>query len=89
MSASTTSGGEARMLIDGVLVSASDGGTHEDVNPATEEVLGVAADAIPADLDRAVTAARQAFDGTWLVDLEVEAQLLGAWYRPVRRAAPG
>ena len=34
--------GEARMLIDGELVDASDGATFDNINPATEEVLGVA-----------------------------------------------
>jgi len=50
-------------LIDGKLVPASGGGTFETVNPATEEVLGVAADGTAADLDAAVDAARRAFDG--------------------------
>ena len=36
--------GEERMLIDGALVPASIGAVFETVNPATEEVLGVAAD---------------------------------------------
>lgn len=52
-----------RNLIDGKLVPASDGGTFETLNPATEEVLGVAADGTAADLDAAIDAARRAFDG--------------------------
>ena len=52
-----------RNLIDGKLVAASGGATFETVNPATEEVLGVAADGTAADLDAAIGAARAAFDG--------------------------
>ncbi|MCJ1883213.1 aldehyde dehydrogenase family protein, partial [Pseudomonas nitroreducens] len=50
-------------LIDGKL---SDGraGTFPTVNPATEEVLGVAADADAEDMGRAIEAARRAFDST-------------------------
>ena len=55
---------EERLLIGGKLVGASDGGTFENVNPATEEVLGPVADATPADMDAAIAAARRAFDTT-------------------------
>ena len=41
---------EQRMLIDGKLVEADSGKTFENVNPATEEVLGSVADASSADL---------------------------------------
>ena len=44
------------------------GRTFETVNPATEEVLGVVADAGAEDLDDAIGAARRAFDDTDLVD---------------------
>lgn len=53
-----------RNLIDGKLVAASGGGTFETLNPATEEVLGVAADGTAADMDAAIGAARTAFDAT-------------------------
>ena len=56
--------GEARMLIDGRLVEASGGATFENVNPATEQVIGRVADGSAADMDRAVAAARRAFDAT-------------------------
>ena len=49
------------LLIDGELVGAS-GGTFTTINPATEEPLGDAADADAADMDRAIAAARAAFD---------------------------
>jgi len=55
---------EERLLIDGELAPASGGRTYENVNPATEEVIGVAADASPEDIDRAIAAARRAFDET-------------------------
>jgi aldehyde dehydrogenase (NAD+) len=69
----TTTGpvvGEERMLIDGALRSARSGRTFEVVNPATEETIGVVADAGPEDLDDAVGAARRAFDETdWSTDV--------------------
>jgi aldehyde dehydrogenase (NAD+) len=58
-----------RLLIDGRLVSASDGTTFDNVNPATEEVIGTTADGTAADLDAAVACARTAFDDTsWSTD---------------------
>jgi aldehyde dehydrogenase (NAD+) len=65
------------MLIDGKLVDASNGATFDNVNPATEEVLGVAADATEDDLNRAVAAARRAFDQTdWSTNRELRARCL-------------
>src|SRR5437016_5486506 len=55
---------ETRNLIDGKLVGASNGATFPNVNPATEEVIGVAADGTRGDMDRAIGAARRAFDTT-------------------------
>jgi aldehyde dehydrogenase (NAD+) len=55
-----------RLYIDGQWVDASDGGTWEQVNPATNEVVTTFAVASAADVDRAVRAARRAFDeGPW------------------------
>jgi aldehyde dehydrogenase (NAD+) len=59
-----TSTGEVRMLIDGELVEAESGQRFDNINPATEEVLGQVADASPADMQRAIAAARRAFDET-------------------------
>ncbi|MFI6214194.1 aldehyde dehydrogenase [Nocardia brasiliensis] len=56
-------GAGARQLIGGKLVPGGDG-VFSTVNPATEQVLGQAANANTADLDAAVTAARTAFDET-------------------------
>jgi aldehyde dehydrogenase (NAD+) len=44
----------ADLLIDGRLVPAADGGTFDNVNPATEEVIGVTADGTAADMDLAI-----------------------------------
>jgi len=55
---------ESRNLIDGRLVDAANGATFPNVNPATEEVIGVTADGTAADMDRAIAAARRAFDTT-------------------------
>jgi aldehyde dehydrogenase (NAD+) len=60
---------EERLLIDGDLVAAEGGATFETLNPSTGEVMGTAADASPADVDRAIAAARRAFDTTsWSTD---------------------
>ncbi|MGH4002014.1 MAG: aldehyde dehydrogenase family protein, partial [Pseudonocardiaceae bacterium] len=56
--------GESRMLIDGELVEAASGKTFANINPATEEVLGQVADGDATDMERAIAAARRAFDGT-------------------------
>jgi aldehyde dehydrogenase (NAD+) len=57
--------GELRMLIDGKLVESSEGRVFDNVNPATEEVLGPVADGTAADMEAAVAAARRAFDTSW------------------------
>ena len=60
---------EPNLLIDGKLVEAEGGRTFPSINPATEEVIGEAADATIADAERAMEAARRAFDeGTWATD---------------------
>ena len=56
--------GEVRMLIDGALVEAQSGRRFENINPATEEVLGEVADAGHDDVEAAIAAARRAFDDT-------------------------
>ena len=68
---------EQRLLIDGDLVEAAGGATFPTVNPATEEVLGTAADAGPEDAEAAVAAARRAFDTTdWSRDHAFRARCL-------------
>src|SRR5829696_2588440 len=61
--------GSNMLLIDGELVPASSGRTFASINPATEAVLGEAAEATVADAERAIRAARRAFDETdWSTD---------------------
>lgn len=65
-------GGEERLYIGGELRPARSGTVFETLNPATEEVLGVAADGGAEDMDEAIAAARRAFDETtWSTDVEV------------------
>ena len=54
--------GEVRMLIDGELVEAASGKRFENINPATEEVLGEVTDASSEDMQRAIASSRRAFD---------------------------
>ncbi|HET6963321.1 MAG TPA: aldehyde dehydrogenase family protein [Acidimicrobiales bacterium] len=56
--------GETRLLLDGKLVEAQSGRTFQNINPATEEVLGEVADAGREDMDAAIAGARRAFDET-------------------------
>jgi aldehyde dehydrogenase (NAD+) len=55
---------DARLLIDGELVEASGRGRFDNVNPATEEVIGTVPNATAEDARRAIAAARRAFDET-------------------------
>src|ERR1700742_2188751 len=55
--------GVSALFIDGKM-SPGRAGTFPTLNPATEEVLGVAADADADDMGRAIDAARRAFDDT-------------------------
>ena len=55
--------GVSALFIDGKMSTGS-AGTFPTINPATEEVLGAAADAGPDDMERAIDAARRAFDET-------------------------
>ena len=72
----TTVDFESRMLIDGALVDGQ-AGTFENVNPATEQVIGEVADASTADMHRAIDAARRAFDETtWSTDRAFRKQCL-------------
>jgi len=57
--------GPVRMLIGGELVEAASGETFETINPSTAEVIAHVASAGEADVDRAVAAARAAFEGAW------------------------
>jgi acyl-CoA reductase-like NAD-dependent aldehyde dehydrogenase len=58
-------GAPKRLLIDGKWVDAASGKTFETINPTTGEVLARVAEADTADVDRAVDAARAAFERGW------------------------
>jgi len=54
-----------RMLIDGRWVEAASGKVFETRNPANGELLAEVAEGDKEDIDRAVDAARRAFNGPW------------------------
>ena len=53
---------ESRLLIDGDLVAALSGNEFDNHSPATGQLLGTVAAAGAEDMDRAIAAARRAFD---------------------------
>lgn len=53
------------MFVDGAFTDAASGETAKTVNPATEEVLAEYPVAGAADVDRAVAAARRAYEQVW------------------------
>ncbi|MDO8363396.1 MAG: aldehyde dehydrogenase family protein [Actinomycetota bacterium] len=68
---------ERRMLIDGQLVFADSGKEFDNISPVTEEVLGTVADASAAEMQRAIKAARRAFDTTdWSTNHQFRKQCL-------------
>jgi aldehyde dehydrogenase (NAD+) len=57
---------QTKMLIDGKWVDSASGHTFETLNPANGEVIAHVAEGDKADVDKAVRAARKAFDkGPW------------------------
>jgi aldehyde dehydrogenase (NAD+) len=66
-----------QLLVDGKLTGASDGTTYPILDPATGQEIGQAPDATADDLDRAIGAARRAFDETeWSTDLALRLRCL-------------
>src|SRR5580698_971802 len=53
------------LLIDGRRVPSASGRTFKSLNPATEQVIATIAEGNEIDVDRAVAAARRAFEGPW------------------------
>jgi aldehyde dehydrogenase (NAD+) len=53
-----------RMFVDGAFVEGT-GEPLKTINPATEEVLAEVSTAAPSDVDKAVQAARRAYDKVW------------------------
>ncbi len=61
--------GDLCMLVNGKLVEGEGGGTFDNVNPATEEVLGPVTNGTARDMAAAIAAARTAFDTSgWSTD---------------------
>src|SRR5450755_2797639 len=58
-------GSYKQMLIDGKWVDAASGKRFETHNPATGELLATIAEGDAEDINRAVAAARRAFEGPW------------------------
>ncbi|MFY2834634.1 aldehyde dehydrogenase family protein [Achromobacter xylosoxidans] len=58
-------GGSKQLLIDGQWVASASGRTLDAVNPATGQTLCRIAQGNAQDVDRAVAAARRAFEGPW------------------------
>jgi aldehyde dehydrogenase (NAD+) len=58
-------GSYKKMLIDGKWIDAASGKKFETFNPATGELLATVAEGDAEDINRAVAAARRAFEGPW------------------------
>ncbi len=79
---------EESMLIEGKLVPAASGAVFDNVNPATEEVIGVVADGAGPDMDAAIGAARRAFDaGGWSRDLALRVRCIRQLQEALNRHA--
>ncbi|MBQ1025077.1 aldehyde dehydrogenase family protein [Micromonospora sp. C95] len=53
------------LFVDGKFVDPADGGSFKSINPASEEVLAEVAEGGAQDVDRAVRAARKAYEKVW------------------------
>src|SRR5258708_36955986 len=58
-------GGSKQLLIGGKWQAAASGKEFETFNPATGQVIARVAEGDAVDVDRAVAAARRAFEGEW------------------------
>src|ERR671928_344161 len=65
MSSASMSPTKYQLFIDGQWVDSESGKTFKTPNPATGETLAEVAEADKADIDKAVAAARKAFEGKW------------------------
>ncbi len=80
--------GEVCMYINGELTQAISGKTYENINPATEEVIGVVADASRTDMEHAIAAARRAFDSTdWSTNHGFRLTILKKFAAAIKAAA--
>jgi aldehyde dehydrogenase (NAD+) len=77
-----------QLLIDGHRVPSFSGRTFKSLNPATEDVIATIAEGNEADVDRAVAAARRAFEGPWRTMRAAErGHLLLKWAELLKRHA--
>lgn len=68
---------EWRMLVDGELAESSSGQLFDNIDPFSEKVIGQTTDGVAADFERAIKAARRAFDETtWATDHAFRARCL-------------
>jgi aldehyde dehydrogenase (NAD+) len=81
---------EERLFINGKLRQANGGRTYPNINPATEEVIGQAADANAEDMLEAIGAAREAYDHTrWSQDHALRAKCLRELHAALVKNASG
>ena len=73
------------LLIDGQRVPSASGRTFKTLNPATERVIATIAEGNEVDVDRAVAAARRAFEGPWRT---MRAAERGQWSLPTSSKVP-
>lgn len=68
---------ETRLYIDGKFTEAAHGRVYDNIDPATASVAGVCADASLQDAERAIAAARRAFDESdWSTNVELRIRCL-------------
>lgn len=80
---------EERLLVGGVLRPSRSGRTFDNFSPATEEKIGVCADADSSDMEEAIGSAREAFDqGTWATDPAFRATCLRQLHAALAKHAP-
>ena len=65
-----------QMFINGEWVNSSNGGTRDIISPHTGEVIGSVQEGTAEDVDKAVAAAKKAFDDTWFDTTPKDRQLM-------------
>ena len=72
---------ETRNYIDGAFFEGPDGATFDNIDPSTGQVLGTAANGSGEDMNRAIAAARRAFDETdWAENHALRSKCLRQFY---------
>src|SRR5258706_1519006 len=76
------------LLIDGQHVPSASGRTFKSLDPATEQVIATISEGTEVDVDRAVAAARRAFEGPWRTMRAAErGHILLRWAELLKRHA--